>query len=150
MLFRSGVRGGQWGAVWMTMPPGYPGCRAASCWGAIWASGYRSCVGALAGCWECWPGVVGVPLRAVGVSGFWGVGEVLGCGRDVRCWPGVKVRAGWLRLWWQCWPWLWWHCALQAPPTNLPEELGLSPPQDAHLRPCNFLCTVQTVIMAHI
>lgn len=142
-----GVQAGQWGALWMSMAPGCPGCRAAGCRGAIRVSGYRSCVGVLAGCWECWPGV-GVPLRAVGVSGFWGAGQVLGCGRDVkvlvrcqRCGlggsgcdgsagPGSGVTA------------------LQAPPTNLPEELGLSPPQDAHLRPCNFLCTIQTVLMA--
>lgn len=36
-----------------------------------------------------------MPLRAVGVSGFWGAGQVLGCGRDVK----VLARcqgAGWV------------------------------------------------------
>lgn len=86
-----------------------------------------------------------MPLRAVGVSGFWGAGQVLGCGRDVkvlaRCQGAGWVAPAVVAVLAQ---------ALQAPPTNLPEELGLSPPQDAHLRPCNFLCTVQIVIMAHI
>lgn len=107
------------------------------CWGA------GRVLGVLARCPGFGGGLSGCSVFGVRVR-YWG-SVVMS-----RCWPGVKVRAGWLRLWWQCWPWPWCHCALQAPPTNLPEELGPSSPEDAHLRPCNFLCTVQTVLMAQI
>lgn len=85
----SGCGLGSGGLSGCRCPPGCPVCRAAGCRGAIRVLGCRSCVGVLAGCWECWPGV-GVPLRAVGVSGFWGAGQVLGCGRDVKMLAGCQ------------------------------------------------------------